>query len=50
MRMALNDLLTLHELTPDGQELVGDLVTFVVIEKDTVPLELSGIPARRQAA
>jgi hypothetical protein len=45
MLVRLSDLLPLHELTPDRQELVGDLVTFVVIEKDAVALEFGRIAA-----
>src|ERR1700722_17848330 len=33
MLMRLCNFLALHELAPDGQELVGDFVTFVMIEK-----------------
>src|SRR5580704_16870326 len=45
----LGDLVTLHELTPDRQELVGDLVTFVVIEKNAVALEFDRITACHDA-
>src|ERR1700727_2283899 len=43
--VCLGDLLPLHQFPPDGQELVGDLITFVVIEKDAITLEFGWIPA-----
>ena len=45
MLVRLRDFLALHELPPDRQELVGDFVTFVVIEKDAVALEFDRIAA-----
>jgi len=38
MLMRLGNFLALHEVAPDGQELVGDLVTLVMIEKNAVAL------------
>src|SRR3984957_2207555 len=45
MLMRLGNFLALHEVAPDGQELVGDLVTFVMIEKNAVALEFDRIAA-----
>ena len=43
--MRLRHLFALHQLAPNGEELVGDLIALVVIEKNAVALKLERIAA-----